>query len=497
MAKLIRFSHKDSGVSWRPTESEFLIEVKPTHSNVVRYLEITDDYIFMEHCPLGSLDQYLKPRTNAPVVEWTLQLCDALVYLHSMGWAHNQLRPSNILVADNGAQLKICNFSQATAIRSKRDENSETRDDARDIFCLGLVAWFIQQAGEDVPDDLWNTDSSLSGDRSLPVDGLQLTDIMELCWSKSDVRPSAVMLHNLLREIQENSGGGFSQTDTVKQPDGSGHNQLPTHAVALINDKVAQGFGPSPASVSSSRIRLAVVKLPRKYSPETPFYAFHVQSSWDTFDKERTFLHSVQPAHPNIVRYLAVTENAIYAEHYIGSLEYYLTPDVKPPVFDWTLQLCSAVAYLHGLNYAHCQVSPYNVLVGKGGSELLLGDFGTVECADTPCGMIDEYGPPENVITAHQATEEMAEYHPCHATDVYALGLMTWFMQNGGKPIPKNYILALRPDGCYRLDAVHSHLDMVDFTGLRFVEFMRACWAPCVSRPTSEELLDCLPTMRG
>jgi serine/threonine protein kinase len=66
-------------------------------------LEITDEYIFMEHCPLGSLEHYLGSLASAPVVEWTLQLCDALVYLHSMGWAHNQLHPSNILVADNGA----------------------------------------------------------------------------------------------------------------------------------------------------------------------------------------------------------------------------------------------------------------------------------------------------------------------------------------------------------------------------------------------------------
>jgi serine/threonine protein kinase len=199
------------------------------------------------------------------------------------------------------------------------------------------------------------------------------------------------------------------------------------------------------------------------------------------------------------VRYLAVTDNAIYAEHYIGSLEYYLTPDMKPPVFEWTLQLCSAIAYLHGLNYAHCHVTHYNVLVGKGGSELLLGDFGTVECVDTPCRMKDDgYGTPENAITTHQTIEDFSEYHPCHATDVYMLGLVTWFMQNGGKPIPKNYIWLPYPDGYgYYIHAIHSHLDIVDFTELQLVEFMRACWAPSVSRPTSKDLLDRLPTMRG
>ncbi|KAF8494797.1 kinase-like domain-containing protein [Gautieria morchelliformis] len=498
MAKLVRFSRKDSGVSCKPTEVEFLIEVKPTHSNIVRYLEITDEYIFMEHCPLGSLDHYLASLADAPVVEWTLQLCDALVYLHSMGWAHNQLRPSNILVADNGAQLKICDFAHVTAIRDKGDENSEARDNAFDIFCLGLVSWFVQQAGESVPDDLWNTDSSISGDRCLPIDGLQLSEVMELCWLKPDVRPSAIILRNLLREIQENSGGGVSQADTVKRPDGDYQNQRPTHGVELTNDKVTQGVDSSPASVSSSRVRLAVVKFPKKYLLDVPLYAQARQISWAAFDKERTFLHSVKPVHPNIVRYLAVTDNAIYAEHYIGSLEYYLTPDMKPPVFEWTLQLCSAIAYLHGLNYAHCQVSPYNVLVGKGGSELLLGDFGTVECAGTPCDKADEYGAPENAITQHQTSEDLSEYRPCRATDVYTLGLVTWFMQNGGKPIPHNYIWFPDSSGFpLYLDAIHSHVDIVDFTGLQLVEFMRACWAPSVSRPTSKDLLERLPTMRG
>ncbi|KAF8494798.1 kinase-like domain-containing protein [Gautieria morchelliformis] len=499
MAKLIRFSHNDdSDVSCKPTELVFLQDVKPTHSNIVRYLEITNEYIFMEHCPLGSLDHYLGSRTNVPVVEWTLQLCNALAYLHSMGWAHNQLRPSNILVADNGAQLKICDFAHVTAIRDKGDENREARDDTLDIFSLGLVAWFVQQAGESVPDDLWDTDSSLSGDGCLPIDGLQLSEVMELCWSKPDVRPSAIILRNLLREIQENSGGGASQADTVKRPDGDYHNEPLRRAVAPMNDKIAQGVGSSPASVSSSRVRLAVVKIPRKYALANTYGTEEMQASRETFEKERTFLHSVKPVHPNIVRYLAITDNAIYAEHYIGCLEYYLTPDMKPPVFEWTLQLCSAVAYLHGLNYAHCQVFPYNVLVGKGGLELLLGDFGTVDSVDTKCGMIsnDAYGPPENIITPEQTSEDLSEYRRCDASDVYTLGLVTWFMQNGGKPIPNNYTW-LDPLNDYTyLEVTPSHLDVVDFTGLQLVEFMRACWAPSVSRPTSKDLLDRLPTMR-
>ena len=80
----------------KPIELELLQNVRPVHSNIVQYFDVTDKYIFMEQCPLGSLDRYLGPAINPPATEWTLQLCNALIYIHSLGWAHNQLRPSNI-----------------------------------------------------------------------------------------------------------------------------------------------------------------------------------------------------------------------------------------------------------------------------------------------------------------------------------------------------------------------------------------------------------------
>jgi hypothetical protein len=47
------------------SELEFLRKFKPVHASRVRYFEITDNYIFMEHCPL-SRDRYLKPDLHPP-----------------------------------------------------------------------------------------------------------------------------------------------------------------------------------------------------------------------------------------------------------------------------------------------------------------------------------------------------------------------------------------------------------------------------------------------
>ena len=58
-----------SDTSVKSTEHEFLRNIQLVHSNIVQYFEITDDYIFMEQCLLGSLDRYLVPGANPPVVE--------------------------------------------------------------------------------------------------------------------------------------------------------------------------------------------------------------------------------------------------------------------------------------------------------------------------------------------------------------------------------------------------------------------------------------------
>lgn len=76
-----------------------------------------------------------------------------------------------------------------------------------------------------------------------------------------------------------------------------------------------------------SQVHLAVVNFSRYQLDDPddpdqvhlPILALHTT--------EHIFLCTLKPVHPNIVRYLVVSDNCIYTKLHIGSLERYLTPD--------------------------------------------------------------------------------------------------------------------------------------------------------------------------
>ena len=95
-----------------------------------------------------------------------------------------------------------------------------------------------------------------------------------------------------------------------------------------------------------------------------------------------------------------VIDNCIYTELHIGSLGRYLTPDIKLPVFEWTVVQRTGISSRVGF----CTHRPHNIIVGGGGSTILLTDFGTVTSAHMACQIIDNHSFPECSITAHQTS---------------------------------------------------------------------------------------------
>ncbi|RPD57247.1 kinase-like protein [Lentinus tigrinus ALCF2SS1-6] len=94
------------------------------HENIVQYKEhfVEDDEvttsIVLELVSGGDLGSYLNSRSD-PLFEseakrFTYQICDALVYIHSMGVIHRDLKPENILLTnDNPPVAKVADFGLA------------------------------------------------------------------------------------------------------------------------------------------------------------------------------------------------------------------------------------------------------------------------------------------------------------------------------------------------------------------------------------------------
>ncbi|CAM0904580.1 unnamed protein product [Alopecurus aequalis] len=90
-----------------------------------------------------------------------------------------------------------------------------------------------------------------------------------------------------------------------------------------------------------------------------------------------------QPSHPNIVQYIGseMTEDtlSIYLEYVSGGSIHKLLreygPFKEPVIRNYTGQILSGLAYLHGRNTVHRDIKGANILVGPSG-EVKLADFG-------------------------------------------------------------------------------------------------------------------------
>jgi serine/threonine protein kinase len=165
------------------------------HPYLLRQFAATENYIFTEHCPLGSLEEYLQPDTIVPVVAWATQLCSALSYLRSEGFAHGRLVPSSVQVAEGGKSLRLGNLESVVRFAgTPPDLDAHACDD---VYKLGCLFLFIENGGKP------NKDHTMP----VSVQSLQLGDPISRCWAGVDVRPSSHKLLEVLQSFGPLDGG--------------------------------------------------------------------------------------------------------------------------------------------------------------------------------------------------------------------------------------------------------------------------------------------------
>ena len=141
---------------------EFELGIELEHLNIVRYFDYGEDekgpFIKMDYVDGNSLDEFvathpdfLKNNTNRQRL--LNELLDALAYLHGKRMLHLDLKPSNILITNNGHHVKLVDlgfawtdgylhdvgFSRDYCAPEQLANKVEQISPATDIYALGKI----------------------------------------------------------------------------------------------------------------------------------------------------------------------------------------------------------------------------------------------------------------------------------------------------------------------------------------------------------------------
>lgn len=131
--KEIKFADRQSIKTIVPAiKGEMTVLEMISHPNIIQFfgVEVHRDrvYIFMELCSGGSLAgllEYGRIEDEAVIQLYTLQMLEALAYLHQFGIIHSDVKPDNILL-DHMGVIKFVDFGSAKVIPIHDPKLNET-----------------------------------------------------------------------------------------------------------------------------------------------------------------------------------------------------------------------------------------------------------------------------------------------------------------------------------------------------------------------------------
>lgn len=159
------------------SEAEILSQID--HQGIVRYVQYFEEngtaYLVTEYCKGMTLDQFIEEHpteiTNDFLLERLGLVIRALEYIHSLGYIHRDIRPSNILIGEDG-QTKLLDFGSAVRYQEKTHtilttagyspiefySGRSVQGPVSDIYSLAATMYFCCQgkAPIDVPKRLFH-----------------------------------------------------------------------------------------------------------------------------------------------------------------------------------------------------------------------------------------------------------------------------------------------------------------------------------------------------
>ncbi|ORY04226.1 Pkinase-domain-containing protein [Basidiobolus meristosporus CBS 931.73] len=282
----------------RRVVNEVEIQWQLQHPSILELYDYSEDedtvYLVMEICTGGELYRYLKERKR-PLTESEArcvmrQLVDGLLYMHSNGIMHRDLKLSNILLTDE-YHIKIGDFGLATKVNGREGEQKtmcgtpnyispeiisrQPYGFASDIWSLGCIL-FTFLAGKP-PFESQKVRSTLDkvtrGDYTLPT-GLS-TEAQDLIRRLLQIQPrhriplGQILLHPFLNP------------------------SLPTQSLQRLT---APGIKPtgssplaSPANYLEARVPQASAKTEEAYTRYTKGkYQFQMEHAWKAYAQQCT-----------------------------------------------------------------------------------------------------------------------------------------------------------------------------------------------------------------
>jgi len=163
--KMLRTEYLDDEAFIRRFYKEASIAGRVNHKNIVKTMDVGQQgnipYIVMEYVGGKTLKSYIEEKgvlDFEEAVDIAVKICDALFYAHSHRLIHQDVKPQNVLLGDNGTVkvadfgiAKIANSATLTLDQSQvigsvhyispEQARGDATDEKSDIYSMGIVLY--------------------------------------------------------------------------------------------------------------------------------------------------------------------------------------------------------------------------------------------------------------------------------------------------------------------------------------------------------------------